>query len=576
MNGVSSIRPSSGMAAAVLLSLIIILSPLSAQGADTVEISDESGDVLWKGYRTQQVEGFREIDIISLTSEASVQDVTIELTMDDDVSDEVGYIYSISASGINVAYREGEFQVWKWDDDIIAVDNVQTGVNGDKITCIVPRKMFTSDLVLNATAQYYIPSGHETGSENYFDSAGEFGPGTRVSIIDLTRDYDDPDGDVEMSYYDERTEDDPSVDILSISADLDGDLSLSLSMDEDIVDDGTIVYTILCAGLELRYTGGQSAWSIEDGELEDEIEDVTIDDDLLQMRVPEGLISSSLGPVVGHVRKEASDGSHIMDMVPNDPYSYNDLLPFPPGDTESLEILVQGPGGITLRRVYGGFSERQGEDIRSTIDTDDDQAVSQEELDSFFSPILDGTLEEGLSVDIKVNDRPGTMDISLSTKGLIGPVLSSEELIITWTMEFVFETGGKDRHKVTLDVQSDPFRGSTIDESMDRKGSLKLLIEVNRTWRFEPLTLEPSIISNYMDIEARTIEMDMDPEETSRFDIDDIGFEIYRRNIETDDDDEAEGGGSQAGDIWIYITILVLMVIVLAILYTWSKSREMD
>ncbi len=558
-----------------MVTLFLISTLLPAGASDLLEMTDEKGDVIWRGFVSRQVDGYREIDIVSLTSSASLQDVTVELTMKDDVSDSLGYVYSVSAFGINIAYTEGDFQVWKWENEIIEIDNVQTGVNGEVITCVLPRTVISGELMLNATAQYYIPSGLVTSSENYYDGVGEFGEGTRApSIGDLDRHYIDPSGDVEMSYYDERTVNKGAVDILFFSADLNDDIIFSISMEDDIAVDGTINYSFFGAGIEVIYSGGDTAFIIDDGILGETLDDVEISGPNLMVTVPGSEVKSSLGPAFAAVRMDEGDESYSIDMVPDDPYAYNDLLPFPSGEKELLSIHVQSPERVVMTREFTGFSSREAEDIRSMLDDDGDGSVTRLELDLFFKPSSDISLEDSHESDVRLDGRIGSLTMSLSTEGILGSSPSSGEVRITWKLAYTFDSPSRDTHHIELEGPSDPLRSYTFYPGTQGSTSLHLRIELNSSWRLDPLSLEPSIISNHMGPDAGTIDMEMDPEEYSRFEAGELYFEFYRRSEY--DDDEVADDQEEGGFLWLYISILVGMLIVIVMIHIWSKSRETD
>ncbi|MEA3559614.1 MAG: hypothetical protein U9R75_10205 [Candidatus Thermoplasmatota archaeon] len=561
--------------AALTIIMICITTAVPVKGADIMEITDERGDVIWKGYVTCDVDGYGEIDVISLTSSASLQHVTVELRLEDDVTDEIGYIYSISISGVNVAYQEGQFQVWRWDNGPVEIENVQTGVNGDSITCIVPRTAITGDLILNATAQYYVPSGLDASQENYFDSIGDFGPGTRApAIADLERDYSDPEGDVEMSYIDEEIVTDGSLDILIFSADLHEDLLFMMSLEGDVATDGSVNYSFIGGDVEARYLGGDRAYLFEDGEIEEELDDVEISGSDLRITVPGRYIDGSLGAVFAAARSEGEQGSYLLDMVPDDPYTYRDILPFPPGENEELHIFVQGPDHIQMKREFYGFSYREAEDIRNMFDADDDGSITEQEVKYHFHGLEDGTLAGIHEEDMKVDGRSGSLTMTLETEYLIGPVGSDDDIRFIWTMDFSFDAPKRDVHTIELDVETDPLKGSLIWSHARTSSGLHLVIELNMTWRLEPLTLEPDVICNYMDVDAARIDQEMDPVNAARFDIGDVHFQIFERSLA--DDDTSEEDDEPEGRFWVYIIILIAIIAVIVSIYLWSKSREMD
>ncbi|MGA1848260.1 MAG: hypothetical protein ACMUHB_02870, partial [Thermoplasmatota archaeon] len=91
-----------GICLLLLLLLISLLPASDISSGERISITDSENDVVWSGFTQRKEGGHGEIDIISLKSTESIADVTVVLELDEDISTEMGYLYTISIGGINV------------------------------------------------------------------------------------------------------------------------------------------------------------------------------------------------------------------------------------------------------------------------------------------------------------------------------------------------------------------------------------------------------------------------------------------------------------------------------------------
>lgn len=555
-----------------LLAPLLTVFPCPSE-ASMVDMSDGEDDVMLHGYRTVQTGDHPEIDILSLSSSASLQSITIELTMDDDVTDGFGYTYSITASGVNVVYQEGMFMAWRWVGEAQELDNVQTGVNGPVITAIVPRTLIGSELVLNATNQYLPPADPDTeGPETYFDKAGEMeGGGGSPGVGGFEKDIDDESGDVALRYWAVSPTDDENLDITAFRMEhISGAVKFELTLAGKVEDHPKVNYTLYGGGMEVRYTNGEGFRMV--GGAEYRIDDVVVEDGRLEIEVETDSDESSVGLAFAAAIRLTGGGSFIIDTVPEDPYSSTELLPFAPGNSEKVVIEVASEDSAVMRRTFSGFTADGSFSIRSAADSDRDGSVSEVEAVDLFRETFQ-EVRTGHGTAVKMDGRTGELVLDLDTLGLTGAVGSADDIEITWTLNYSFSVPVEGSHTFEVDYPADPLPGMGAGDRTDPERELELRIILGEGLRFHPLTLRPEELANSMNVDADRIEYAVSGEEVDDFHLGELRFD-FSRDAERDDDDDAASVDGEDEELWPFILILMAMIAVMVGIYIWSRTRE--
>ncbi|MFW3146592.1 MAG: hypothetical protein ACMUIE_07250 [Thermoplasmatota archaeon] len=537
-------------------------------------MTDEEEDVMLHGYKTTETGDHPEIDIISLVSSASIQSITVELTMEDDVTDGFGYTYSISASGVVVLYQEGIFRAWRWVGEVQELDNVQMGVNGRIITAVIPRTLIGSELVLNATNQYLPPMDPDMeGPETYYDEAGEIdGVNGSPGVGGFEKELEDDSGDVVLRYWAVQRTEDQSLDIIEYSIDqIYEGTRFELSLMGDVADDPRVNYTLYGGGIEVRYSNGK-AYRVEGG-AEFPIDDVAVDGNHLEIIVETGEGDLTVGLAFAAAIRMQQEGAYSMDTVPEDPFSSTDLLPFAPGSREDTLIEVLFDLNVVVTRSFSGFTADESYSIRSAMDENDDGSVSEDEMWDFFrESILEVQIAHGAAV--KMDAKAGDLSVDLDTEGMIGLLGSPDVLTVKWTLNYSFSDSPGDSHTFEMDYPTNPLPEISTDGSEGPERELHINIILDRGFKLYPLTLRPEELANSMNMEANRIEHTILGREADDFRLGDLQFEFYMDAEKDDDDDDDASGDGEDEELWPFILILIAMVTVMAAIFVWSRSRE--
>jgi hypothetical protein len=555
-----------------LLLLISILPASDITSGERISLTDEEEDVVWSGFTQRKAGGHGEIDIISLESKESITDITVVLGMAEDISAEMGYLYTVSIGGIHVSYQEGTFEVWRWDNAVEPVDNVQTGIAQDEITVVLSKSKVQSPLVLNATAQMYLIDW-VTGrtKENYFDKVGNFDEGSRAPAIgDYEFAYTDPEGDVYVSYRDEDIVDEPGLDIISVHVDRGDEVQVSLELGGPPEMEDVTRYIIVMGHLWVEISAG-SARVYRDDRLE-MTTDVDLSGNTMLVEVPLSLFEEDLGIIVAMAKREIDRDTYIIDQLPDDLSSVSELLPFAPGSRREIDIHVSSPSNVVMTRSYGGFSQAAAEAVRGSIDADGDGYVSSAEAEEIFPPVGGEGEEDDHLSDLRMDGRTGSLTIRVDHSGLIGDIYSNEDLSITWAFNFTFTPGSGDSHSLDVDIDYlDPGILIPSDEPMEEE-VYRVKIWMGQGWRIDVLTLEPPELSNSADLQGTSVDHEFSGEDARDFDSGSIEFDMIRVSDSGEtDDDEVE---DDDGPTWLYIMILFVMILVVAGAVMWSRRED--
>jgi len=555
----------------IVMTLSMLMLVQSGSGSEKISLTDEVGDVLRTGYVDTKVGGNPELDIESLSSTETISDVTVVMKCSADLEESIGYLYTMTVSGIHVSYQEGTFEVWKLGTEVQRIDNVLTDVTADEMKVTVKKTSIIGDFVINCTAnRYAVDWTKGTTSESYYDLCGQFDEGTRAPVGGYTKDYDDPTGDVRLIYLDVEPVEEDGLDIIGLTLDVENDIDLTLELGDDPISEESVEYVIYLPGSRVVWSDGEAEMTVEDEAptiLESEVSGSTI-----SMIIPSELVVTELGGVVVQTRRTIDENTFLQDLLPDDPYTISELLPFPPGSARSISLEVRSPDNIVMERSYSGFSAQAREDIRTSMDADQDGSLSEDEIDDFFDITLESILSEHAS-DLTIDGRTGSLDVELTHEGLVGSVGSGESIDITWVMNFTFDTGADDDHSIDLDIDHFDPRLLPSPGFGEEEASYLVSVSIGPGWSIEPLSLEPAELANDMDLEGRSIQHRITGVEAREFDAGSIGFKIREVKAVTDDDDT---GGSVGEDLtWLYVLILCIMVIVIAVIVVWSR-RDMQ
>jgi hypothetical protein len=551
-----------------LLVAMTYLVPVPAE-ADGIVITDDPGDVIRTGYVDMEVGDNEEIDIISLRSTETITDVTVVLECAEDITDEVSYLYTITVSGIHISYQDGVFEVWRLGSDFQPVDNVQTGVAGNEITAILKKTAIGSELILNATTNFYALDWTKGATtESYYDMVGDFENGQGSAVGDYTQTYSDDSGDVRVIFLDERPSDEDGMDIISISVDQRTDIELQLELGGDPIIEGSAVYTVFLGKSKVKWSEGEGRFYPEDeGSLEI---DTSYEDNLITITLPGEYFEEGVSGLIVRSRWDIDENTFIQDLLPDDPHSISELLPFPTGLRRELEIRILSPGNVIMKRTYSNFPSQAKEDIRSSIDTNDDGEVDGPELDGFLDGLESDILSSDHDGDLILDMRTGEMELSIDHSGLIGSVGSYSEIEIGFLMEFTFQTTEvwDLRYDIEIEFFQPGITGSLRLE--DSENQYIVSVVVGSGWEIDPVALKPAELSNFLSSNGTFIEYELTGEDARDFDPGSISIGI-RIKDQIDDDDEIEG---EEDLTWLYVIILIIMLLIVAGLLLWYRQED--
>jgi hypothetical protein len=547
---------------------MMYLFPVPAEGRGIV-ITDDPGDVMRTGYVDMEIGGNSKIDIVSLSSTETIVDVTVVLECVEDITDEVGYLYTITVSDIHISYQDGIFEVWRLGTDVQPVDNVQTGVAGKEMTAVLKKTTVGSELIINATTQFYALDWTKGATtESYYDLVGDFENGQGSAVGDYTQTYNDDNGDVRVIFLDEQPSDEDGMDIISISIDQRMDIELQLELEDAPIIDGSAEYTIFIGKSEVIWSEGEGRFYPEDeGSLDI---DSSYEDNLITITLPGEYFDESVGGVIVRSRWDIDENTFIQDLLPDDPHLISELLPFPAGLSRKMKIEIRSPENVIMKRIYSHFPSQAREDIRSSIDINDDGDVDDSELEEFLDRLESDVLSSDHDGDLTLDKKAGEMELSIEHSGLIGPVGSGSEIEIVFLMEFTYQTA--DVWDLRYDIEIEFFQpgitGSLRLE--DREIQYIVLIEVRGGWEIDPIALEPAELSNFLSSNGTFIEYELTGESARDFDPGSISIGI-RVKDQIDDDDET---GDEEDLTWLYVIILIIMLIIVAGLLLWYRQED--
>ncbi|MGA1793312.1 MAG: hypothetical protein ACMUHM_05130 [Thermoplasmatota archaeon] len=551
----------------IILALVLLPGIREGGASERISLTDDVDDVLRTGYVDTKVGGNPELDIESLSSTETISDVTVVMRCSADLEDSIGYLYTITVSGIHVSYQEGTFEIWRIGSDLQRIDNVLTDVTANEMKVIVKKTSIIGDFVINCTAnRYAVDWTKGATSESYYDLCGQFDEGTRAPVGGYTKDYDDPKGDVRLVYLDVEPVEEDGLDIIGLTLEVADDIDLTLELGDEPLSSEDVEYVVYMLGSMVVWTAGEAEMLVE-GEAPSPL-DSEVSGSMITVNIPSEMVTSELGGVVVQTRRVIDDDTFLQDLLPNDPYTISELLPFPPGSARTISLEVRSPDNIIMERSYSGFSAQAREDIRTSMDGDQDGSISDEEIEDFLDATLEGIISEHAS-DLTVDARSGNLEVELRHEGLAGSTGSGDRISITWVMNFTFDTSGSDGHVIDLDIDHFDPRLLPSPGFGEEEASYLVKVEVAPGWSIEPLTLEPAELANDMDLEGRSIDHRITGIEAREFDAGSIGFKIRETSDKPDDDDT---GGDVGEDLtWLYILILVVMVIVIAVIVVWSR-----
>ncbi|MGA1819826.1 MAG: hypothetical protein ACMUHU_02335 [Thermoplasmatota archaeon] len=551
----------------IILSLAFLPGFRYAGGSERITLTDEVDDVLRTGYVDTKVGGNPELDIESLSSTETISDVTVVMRCTADLEESIGYLYTITVSGIHVSYQEGAFDVWKIGSEFQRIDNVLTDVTANEMKVTLKKTSIIGDFVMNCTAnRYAVDWTKGATSESYYDVCGQFDEGTRAPVGGYTKDFDDPKGDVRLVYLDVEPVEEDGLDIIGLTLEVAGDIDLTLELGDEPLSGEDVEYVVYLLGSMVVWSAGEAEMLVE-GEPPSSL-DSEVSGSSITLNIPSEMVTSELGGVVVQARRTIDDDTYLQDLLPNDPYTISELLPFPPGSARSISLEVRSPDNIVMERSYYGFSAQAREDIRASIDADMDGSIAEGEVEDFLDDTLVGIISEHAS-DLTVDDRSGGLDVELRHEGLVGSTGSGDEIVITWVLNFTFDTGTGEDHVIDLEIDHFDPRLLPSPGFGEEEATYLVKVSIAPGWSIEPLTLEPAELANDMALEGRHIQHRITGAEAREFDAGSIGFKIREASDILDDDDT---GGDVGEDLtWLYILILVVMVIVIAVIVVWSR-----
>ncbi|MBN1539092.1 MAG: hypothetical protein JW939_03025 [Candidatus Thermoplasmatota archaeon] len=552
----------------LVLPLMAMSCSLDASGVEVMSVSDEPGDVMRTGYVETKVGGNPELDIISLTSSESISELTIIMELAADLEQEVGYLYTITVSGIHVSYQEGELEVWRIGSELQPIDSVLTDVTGNEMTVIVKKTAIMGPFVMNGTSNRYVVDWSKgMTSESFFDLVGEVEGSRAPTVGDYTKSYSDPRGDVRLLYLDVEHVEEDGLDILGVTLQGSEDLEIVLELADAPIREDQVRYVVYLLDLRVVWSMGVAELQREGGgrtEITSEVNGST-----LSMTIPSGAFSGEPGGIVVQTIRTINDDTYVQDLLPDEPYTISELLPFPPGSAREITLDVKGPDNIVMRRSYSGFSPQVERDIRGSMDQDGNGYLEAGEVEEYLSSTLESILSMHSS-DLRIDGGTGELEVALYHSGLEGQVDGDERVLIGWTMNFTFEVFGNGPYELELDI--DHFDPSLLPSPImgGEEESYVVGVAVAEGWSIDPLSIEPAELANFMDIDGRSIDYQITGVQAREFDAGAIAFDLRKDEGPMDDDIDQDDDDL----IWLYIVILLFMVAVIAGIILWSRREE--
>jgi len=348
------------------------------------EILDASLDVLSYSIAEREVQGYGDIDILSLETFDRVYSVDAYLTVRGEVRDDLGYIYSMSVGGVSVIYDNGTVQGMTSEGDPLDVD--AEIVSGNQIHAQIRKTwMDEGDPVLNASAQlFFLDYNGERRFENYYDVVEGDGVVSPVSRYQVS--LTDGRNDVRFSFLESARAELPEIDIASLEVSRSGgDVRMEMRIPGGASPDAVYTFHLGDESFVMREgrLSGEGSGPLSDQGVEGEVVFIEFRGDILPG-----------GTAYCEARMERQDGGWFEDVCPDEPLLFLDIFPFSCGSRVDMELRIDDDLSGEFRVTTSDLPEG----ITDAMDGDSSGDLSAEEVDSVFADVVLG-LEEAVRSD---------------------------------------------------------------------------------------------------------------------------------------------------------------------------------
>lgn len=560
---------------AVLVIMVLVLSILAigrASGIEDQVIADEEGDVIKTETVERVVDGYEEIDIISLESESDLTTVFITLTTAGDISTLMGYSYDINAGNLYIEYYDGELSIDSFSGETSAFADIVD----NQIRITVPRtELEDSWFYLSAYTNYYDYLDFEEGSAaTYSDEISEdpFGfddddttriMGSGTFEMELT----DPEGDVvETTNMEAVATDRPDLDIISLSATENGDGSVIVELEllGAVSTDINVTYSIYMDDASIDYSGGHGSIFYYDGSKSSSSVSHT-------ENVIRAVLDSSRIDSISYISAEAyfddyTNGIMIYDEAGNSWFG-DDLEGL--FDVEmSIIIQFKSIDEIEIRMIMTFGQGNYSKMIRSEIDEDGDGTITEDEIEDMME---EGDPESMEPIDpdiVSMDGRSPDVVFDASYTDLLGPANSNASFGMETIMTLTFQLEESDNHTFTIGSPEEEEESQIGDmeydaeETIDSLFPITLEIILPEGWDLD--SVQPEELSTF----AREGRIIIDGEDMESLDMD--GSDVMSFSFVRNEDDE---GGNDSGMEFI-LPVLGMILLLSILLFNEKRKRN--
>ncbi len=545
-------RRMAAVSSVILLSLFILSTHMAEASYSGQGIYDPAGDVILHSFKERRVSGHEEIDIVSLETFDRVARVEVYLTLDGEIEDTFGYIYSMSIGGVTVIYDNGTFQVFR-DRDQKVLDDIEVKATDGQIFAEIPKSEMEPEFKINATAQEFILDyGSELTFENYYDSVEGEGTST-ISKFQLS--LADDDNDVRFSFVETDVGEAPHLDIIGMEVTGEGDVT-EISMDlSDLSTDHDMEFTISIGTDRYRITRDEAIPLQDDGR---SVLDHTVEQKRVTLRL------NGEGPypgetISGTAKESLADGGWMDDRCPDLPFSQLDLLPYGSGGSLSLSLIINDDGSGSLRISTSDLDHFAEDGLIESADLDSSGSVDADEIETLFAEIITGLKNEPM--------------ITSGGESIVGSIVPIHSGIrdtgpLEIGIEVNFNVGLPNDGTVDLDVI--PFR-STFPPSDDIEIDLSCSIVLPDGYKILPYTIEPGGLGNHFTSDPGTISLNSNDQGDIDLFTTGFSFEIMKETVRED------GEGSVTYEdvpTWAYVLGFIILIGIAVLIIRSGRIKE--
>ncbi|MCU0799605.1 MAG: hypothetical protein MUC62_08040 [Candidatus Thermoplasmatota archaeon] len=540
-----------------------------SQGYD-LRVMDLYSDTVEAYYVERDYDGLPQLDITMLRTYEDRSTYHAILMVDEDVSIDPGFLYSMSFWDVNVVVDSGTVQVWKGMDPSNTISGVKVEWAGKELHVTLSRS--TLDLGKeppNASAQFYRldPLG-EKRLETVYDEVKWTGA---IPLNPYEMDIDDPEGDVVQSIVEAKRITAPSLDIIDVRFSYDeGRIECEMELGSTPISDPGARYRVAAGDLDMQWSDGAlsihgkgagkvlTSGSVITGSRL--VITATLSEPL---ETPFSLYTETLEWTEG--------GGWKGDSAPEHESLFTALLPFEMGSEVSFFVSIPAKGEVEVSISFRGFDEEQETMVRARADADGDGSVSDSEAEGVFRSALD-CLEGGYWMQVPVVDGMDTpIAAVVMVSGLEGSTGRSDDIEVEYRL--TIETGSSLHEGWRIAFPSWWHRPSMEDLPEDPRTS-SLEISVPEGYYIRPRTLEPALLGNHLTPDGRGILLEGTGPGTLSLASGGFSFELGMDG--SNDDDGTDDDGDDGPWLLYMLASGAIIVFIVALLAWWRHSRADD